>query len=248
MKIFSLNIGPFCFSPSIIPLMAALFFAAIFAGLGRWQIDRMMEKQLIEEQYSERQNAPAETLPRQIDDIEAWRFRNVRVRGAMSSDKQFLLDNQVRNKQAGYSVLTPLMTEDGRVILIDRGWVPLVDGMRERLPRADLPSAAEREHTIEGRFYAPFGDMVTLGDPQMQTRRWPIVIQTIDFAMLRGLLDAPVAPFVVRMSPSLPHGYLREWPQIAFSSAKHLGYAVQWFALSLVCLILLIALNTTRKQ
>lgn len=226
--------------------MGALFFAAVFAGLGRWQVDRMFEKQVIEEQYRERENAPAQTLPEQVDDIEKWRFRNVRVSGAVSSRKQFLLDNQVRNKQAGYSVLTPLMLEDGRVVLVDRGWVPLVDGMREQLPQVDIPS--DMEYTIDGRFYAPFGDMVTLGKPKLRTDRWPIVIPYIDFAMLRGLLGTPVAPFIIRMSPSNPHGYLREWPQIAFSAAKHLGYAVQWFALSLVCLILLVSLNTKRKN
>ena len=247
MKIISLNVGPFCFSFSIIPLMAALFFAAIFAGLGRWQVDRMFEKQAIEEQYRERGDEAVRALPERVDDIEAWRFRKVRINGTPFSGKQFLLDNQVRNKQAGYNVLTPMTLDDGRVILVDRGWVPLVGGTREQLPQIDI--SPETQYTIEGRFYAPFGDPVSLGDPQIKASRWPIVIPYMDFALMKNLLRTSVEPFAIRMSPSQsqPKGYLREWPSIAFSSTKHLGYAVQWFALSLTVLILLIALNTKRR-
>ena len=246
MKVFTVNLGPFQFAPSIVPLMAGVFFIAVFAGLGRWQVDRMLEKQEIEEQYRVRAAEPVQLLPGRIEAPEAWRFRMVRAEGMMLGGRQLLLDNQVRQRRAGYSVLTPMVLKDGRIVLIDRGWVPLVDGARERLP--DVAVAADEMRTVEGRFYLPFGKAVSLGEQPVETAGWPVVISHISFAVIEQVLGVPVEKFIIRMDPADPNGYLREWPVVTFTASKHLGYAVQWFALSLTVFILLIVLNTKRRR
>ena len=227
--------------------MVALFLISVFAGLGRWQIDRMFEKQEIEEQYQLRVRQDAQMLPSLIDDLESRRYQKVRVSGVWMAGKLFLLDNQVRDKRVGYNVLTPFMLDDERIILIDRGWVPLVDGKRDRLPNVEF-TTMDTAQVVEGQFYIPFNGNTSADKKWFATGAWPALILHIDFDVVEAMLGVAIERFIVRMSPTQKDGYFREWPVVSFSSDKHLGYAVQWFALSLTVLVLLIVLNTERRR
>jgi surfeit locus 1 family protein len=51
----------------------------------------------------------------------------------------------------------------------------------------------------------------------------------------------------VLLDPAAPNGYERVWrPAMQFGPERHLGYAIQWFALALVALIIFIALSLRR--
>lgn len=244
MKIIALKIGPFVFSPHILPFMAGLFLIALFTGLGRWQIDRMHESQSIEDQRLSNAQQPLQSLPKTMGEPQEWRYAPISVNGVWMSDQQFLLDNQVRNQKAGYSVLTPFRLDDGRTVLIDRGWVPLVDGARDNLPSVALTS--NNPQKISGHLYSPF-EATTINQKYFQARGWPAVISDMDFKFIGSLLGVTVEPFAVRMNADQEHGYLRQWPLPPFSPSKHLGYAVQWFALALALLVIMVALNTKRR-
>ena len=62
------------------------------------------------------------------------RFKRIAVAGSWDAAHQFLLDNRSHGGLPGYEVLTPLQLADGRVLLVDRGWVAFT-GSRARLPR-----------------------------------------------------------------------------------------------------------------
>ncbi|MEQ1883354.1 MAG: SURF1 family cytochrome oxidase biogenesis protein, partial [Burkholderiales bacterium] len=49
----------------------------------------------------------------------------------------------VQDGRAGYEVLTPLYLPDGRVALVDRGWLPS-SGYRDRLPDISIKAAGVR--------------------------------------------------------------------------------------------------------
>ena len=150
-----MNLGPYRFSPPILAILATLFLFAIFAGLGRWQLDRMHQKEQITAQHQQRQSEPQATaLPPLDADLESWRYRRVRLSGEWLGERQFLLDNQVLDRQVGFNVLTPLVLDDGRTVLVDRGWVAL--GLR----REDLPDVRLTTEigTLEGTVYVPFGE------------------------------------------------------------------------------------------
>ena len=55
-------------------------------------------------------------------------FQKIQINGIYSSNKQFLLDNKVHKRKAGYDVLTPMIVND-RVILVNRGWVDNNNGL-----------------------------------------------------------------------------------------------------------------------
>ena len=65
------------------------------------------------------------------------RFQRISLVGRLDPDHQFLLDNRSYQGRPGFEVLTPLQRPNGRIVLIDRGWVPF-SGLRERLPGVAL--------------------------------------------------------------------------------------------------------------
>ena len=240
-----MNFGPYRFSPPLLAFLLTILVSALFAGLGRWQLDRMYQKEQILEQYQQRQSAaPLTELPAAEQDLEKWRYRRVQLKGQLLPERQFLLDNQVLNGRVGFNVLTPMELDDGRTALLDRGWVAL------GTTRKDLPDIrlTTEMNSIAGTIYVPFGEPFALDSALAGEVGWPRIIQYLDFNVLSDLLGRSLLPMVIRLSPQQSGGYQRKWSVIPISPNKHLAYSVQWFALAVVPIILLLVLNIKRRK
>lgn len=73
------------------------------------------------------------------------------------------------------------------------------------------------------------------------------VVELLDVHLISQFLHKSVYPFIIRLNNHADNGYLREWPVVAMAPERHYGYALQWFAIALVILILFIALNLKKK-
>lgn len=176
---------------------------------------------------------------------ESWRYRHVKLTGRFDNARQFLLDNQVSRGQVGYDVLTALrLPEDQGRVLVDRGWVPL-GANREVLP--DVAVSADKI-SIQGAVYVPYAQGYSLGGMATGETGWPLRVQFIDFKQMGARLKAPLAVMVIRLDPEAPYGYRREWEVVPFGPARHLGYAVQWFALACALLAIYIFVNLNRAR
>jgi surfeit locus 1 family protein len=51
---------------------------------------------------------------------------------------------------------------------------------------------------------------------------------------------------LVLLDPGEPDGYVRDWSPPGFPPIRHIGYAVQWFALALTLFILWVVTNLRR--
>jgi surfeit locus 1 family protein len=51
---------------------------------------------------------------------------------------------------------------------------------------------------------------------------------------------------LLRLDPRSAHGYLREWDTVPFTPERHLAYALQWFGLSVVLLVIFVAAQLRR--
>jgi surfeit locus 1 family protein len=181
------------------------------------------------------------------------RFQRVAVAGRFDPEHQFLLDNRIENDQAGYEVLTPFELADGRVLLIDRGWVPFT-GYRSRLP--DIRLTAEDAVRLTGRVDLlpvgglAFGRMAPRGGPQ-----WPKVTSYPEMAQLASVLAAArpgvrLEPRILLLDPAAPHGYVRDWQPPGLSPARHMSYAAQWwfFAVTLIVIWAVLSAREPRAQ
>src|SRR5947207_2020195 len=137
--------------PPMLPTFATLVAVALFVTAGNWQRARMEAKESLRAQLDAASaNAPA-SLPPHVADWSAWRFRPVTATGAFDAGHQILIDNKVRAGSVGFDVVTPLRLTDGRIVLVDRGFVA-GGPSRQMLPNVAPPS--ERV-TVRGRVNVP---------------------------------------------------------------------------------------------
>ncbi|WPH19453.1 SURF1 family protein [Variovorax paradoxus] len=215
---------------------AALAFAGFFA-LGTWQVERRTWKLDLIARVEQRVHAPPSEAPGR----ERWpqvsaaadEYRRVRMAGRFLHDKETLVQASTR-LGAGFWVLTPLQAADGRIVLVNRGFVP--PEARERAARAATEPQGESSVTGLLRISEPKGGFLRRNDPAAD--RWfSRDVQVI--AAARGLHD--VAPYFVdaEAAPS-PPGAAPAWPAagltvIAFPNS-HLVYAITWYGLALMVL------------
>lgn len=231
------------FRPTLLPTLAAAVLMALFLALGVWQLNRAQEKQAMLRQHEDLSQRRAVQLRLPIADPAQWRHRRVTVTGRFDSDRQFLLDNRVSRGQVGYHVLTPLrLFASGGSVLVDRGWVPL-GSSREELPSVPV---TDREITVEGVVYVPYEEAYSLGRMDAGETAWPRRVQFLDFLQMGKRLGSELPEMTIRLDPAAPHGYRREWQIVPFTPQRHLGYAVQWFALAAAVLVLYIVVNLRR--
>jgi surfeit locus 1 family protein len=210
--------------------LALLAFAGLVA-LGNWQVARRAWKLDLIARVEDRVNAPPIAAPGPA----AWpavtaaqdEYRRVRATGVFLNNAETLVQ-AVTDLGSGFWVMTPLRTDQGFVVLVNRGFVP-----------ADRRAAGSRAAgeitgpvTVTGlmRMTEPKGGFLRANDPA--DGRW----YSRDVAAIgaaRGMAD--VAPYFVDADATpnpggLPVGGLTV---IAFPN-NHLVYAITWYALALM--------------
>lgn len=213
----------------------------VLIWLGTWQLDRAAQKRSMFERFGADIAAVdyavlASAAPEDV------RYRRVSARGRYDSSRQFLLEGMTRAGRPGLHVLTPLQLDDGRYLLVDRGWIPETR-TRETLP--DLP-VGEGERVVRGRvvgYYEP-GLRLSAAPGQGWPRR--VLYPTPD--QIGQALGGAVTPHLVWLDPDEPDGYAREWRPAEFGPARHIGYAVQWFALAVTLVLIYLVLRFRRRH
>ena len=215
---------------------SALFLILLFVVLSGWQISRGNFKASLHNaiQPANEENVTGITLP--LDDPVEWRHRNVRVYGHYLPEKQFLLDNQIRDQQVGYNVLTPFSVQASNAwVLVDRGWI--ARGVnRDELPL--IPVDGEAGY-ITASIYVPYGRPFSLGQiAEGEDVGWPRRIQYVDYTELGDRIGAELQPFTLRLDPQEKAGYRRDWAAHQLPANKHYAYAFQWFAMAIAVAVL----------
>lgn len=214
-----------------------LLVLPILCGLGFWQLDRAAEKRELQANYVQQQAQPPATLT--TDNIEDLPdYHRVLVPGTFDNDHTWLLDNKQREGRVGYEIVSTFVLEDGSQILVNRGW--LAGGNR----RADLPEITP----VNGRVTL-FAELASIHvhpllDAQNNTQSWPKIIMALDRKTMEQQLGEPLLPRYLRLDESSPGALFTGWQPINISADKHLGYAVQWFAMALAMAIWFIFINT----
>lgn len=217
---------------------------ALFVRLGFWQLDRAEQKQALLAQYAVGQRSQVEITPQNADSLS--RYQRVRVSGHFDAAHQILLDNMPSHTgRPGYRVLTPLQSSAGW-LLVDRGWLPL------GATRAILPdvSIGEAERNLTGTMDAlPRAGLQLAGPPVDSNAAWPRVLSFPLQSALERQLGHKLIPGVLLLDASQPDGYERVWEaHLGFKPERHIGYAVQWFALAGAAVIIFLVMGfRTRK-
>ena len=210
-----------------------LLLLLILVRLGFWQLEREQEKLTLQRVYEVRQQSEAVNLE-SLDPGEDLQYMPVVMSGVYDNDHNFLLDNKIYEGQAGFEVLTPFHTEQGERVIVNRGWIAQ-NAYRDILPDIE---AVDDQIELRGAVYVPLGEQFMLGE-ETPGQGWPRIIQSLDMQNMASALNQhALFPYTVRLDAFSPGVYLRNWPVITTTPEKHRGYAIQWFTMASVLLIL----------
>jgi cytochrome oxidase assembly protein ShyY1 len=160
--------------------------------------------------------------------------KRVALRGVFRPELTVLLDNKIRNHRVGYEVVTPLRLEDATYVLVDRGWFER--GAKE-------PPAPEGRVRIEGVALERLPRALRLGEDSKSRIRQNLEIA--GFARETGLA---LHPFVVEQHSDSGDGLLREWPPPDLGVDMHRSYALQWYSLAALALLILVVLSFRKNE
>jgi surfeit locus 1 family protein len=226
------------FRPGLWPTLAVLALLPLLLWLGWWQLDRADQKQSLLASFAAGDQT-ATALSGGLDTHS--RYTRVRSEGRFLTDRQILIDNMTREGKAGYFVLTPLVTESGAV-LVNRGWIPKTFG------KGALPDVAVggNPRSVTGRMdHLPRAGLALAAEPLPQ--EWPMVMQFPTLEEIARETGLDLVPGMILLDDDQPDGYARQWKPMEIGPERHLGYAVQWFALALTLVIIWIVVNLRKR-
>lgn len=215
-----------------------LLLLPLLVSLGFWQLDRADEKAQLQALFDERQASPPISigLLNEGDDL---RYQPVKLTGEFVNGKSLFLDNRIYRGKFGYEVVTPFKVSNSNMtVLVNRGWVK-GDISRRSLPSVDAIDAGVE---IVAQVYVPQGEMLVL--EKLTVTGWPKVMQSLNIEALASGFDTTLFPFSVRLSENSVGFLASNWSVVNLRPDKHVGYAFQWFAMSITLLIIGFLTNT----
>ena len=226
--------------PRWLPPLAAIIGVALTAAAGNWQLDRAHEKERAQEAYDQGASDAPVRLTAVSVHAEDLRLRRVEAEGKFILKDAVLLDNKTRNGVAGYEVIMPLRIGASSMhVLVNRGWIA-AGPERARLPVIITPEAVV---SVTGVAIVP-GRFLELAKVDDSGPVW----QNLTIGRFVARTGLQVLPVVVQQRNDADDGLLRAWERPDFGSAKHYGYAVQWFSFCGLIIFLCVFFHVKRSR
>ena len=240
----AIRIGSRIFAPRLFTTLLTVVLIALLISLGRWQLRRADEKRVLFDSFAAGTDA---TQPVDLQTPPVKRYQHIEASGRYDQDRQVLIDNMVNAERAGYFVITPFALTGGGWVLVNRGWVPLGSS---RAARPTIPVAGDTR-LVHGRADHMPSPGITMGTKAALSPPYPVVASfpsRLEIGRLLGESSWTQATDLVLLDPGEPDGYVRTWVAPGFPPMRHVGYAVQWFALALTLAVIYVVTNLRRSR
>ena len=200
----------------------------LLIGLGVWQLERLQWKDaLIAERETGSRAAPIE-LPAGGAELGGLDFRHAHATGSFDHAREMLLAARSMNGNPGYHVVTPFKLDDGRTLLVDRGWIPLDRKDPATRAAGQIAGAAE----IDGLIRLPRAQHWLEPDNEPAKAIWYWVDLPAMGAAAGVEADRLAPVYLEAGSAPNPGGFPIGGQSRIELSNDHLQYALTWFALA----------------
>lgn len=225
-------LNPFTSRRWILIHIFAAVIVIVCLALALWQLDRLQSRKADNERLlAQTRLAPAdleEAFGPQSDDdgLDAAVYRNLETTGSYDLSEEVLLRSRSLEDRPGHHLLTPLMTDTGTALIVDRGWVPLSveePGTQQTAPPDGSVEVAGLLLQSEDKGFLGLSDPPP-GHVDSLSR--------VDLDRLEEQMPYPVFPLYLRLQDQQPanSGELPEpAPVPEPDDGPHLSYALQWF-------------------
>lgn len=226
--------------PPLIPSLITLAFVVLMTNLGFWQLNRAQEKEQLLVLLADDRITEVES---KIQLKELPQYANIEIKGHFLQAPQLLLDNQINNQVVGYHVFTPFEIDSlNTTIMVNRGWIAK-DGFDPEQLALDstltkifgklnhLPQVGIQLGEIQLDLQKPF-QIMTYFDKQK--------VPAFLHEKLCTQLNCIISRNILWLQADQSQGFKRDWKPIIMPPSKHFGYAVQWFSMTAVLILLFI--------
>ncbi|MFI5795668.1 SURF1 family protein [Streptomyces sp. NPDC051677] len=216
----------------VILTLVALLLIPTMIRLGFWQMHRYDERtarnQLVSDALGadpvpvEQLTAPGHTVTR------SERYRSVTATGTFDTAHEVVVRRRVNaDETVGFHVLTPLVLTDGKVLMVNRGWIPADGPSQTVFPKVPAPPSGRT--TVIGRLMpdettaaSGIKNLKGLPDRQVMLINSEQQAQRLGAQVLGGYI-AQTAPEPKGDSPELVGAPGKE------DAALNYAYAIQWW-------------------
>jgi surfeit locus 1 family protein len=222
------------FRPLLWPTVFSLPMLLICLALGGWQVERLFWKQdLIAQRQAAVAAAPA-AVPKSLAEAREMEFHHVTDEGVFLNDKEIFLGATSEGGGQGYQILTPLQEQGGRVVFVNRGYIPAE--LRDPAKRA----AGQIDGTVhvQGLLRLPPAGKPNwfLPDNRPDLNYWFWV--DLPAMSAADKLDR-IAPFYIDADGTPNPG---GWPKGGVTRLalpnNHLQYVITWFSLAVALIVI----------
>lgn len=191
----------------------------LLLGLGTWQLQRKIEKEILIEALAESKKKKALNVDMiKIPSL----FEALYAEGRFIPGKTIFIQSKTHHGQNGVYILDVFETNKGKFLLIQRGW-----------SREEFAAPPTENLKVEGIARVPSAPGYFQPVNQSPTYFW------IDLKALSKDLALPLLPFyLVAKSSNDPRIYPTD--PIPLPSNNHLQYAITWYSLAFILLVMLL--------
>lgn len=233
---------------------------SLLLNLGFWQLRRAEEKQNLLAHYEVRRLSPPLTtsaLPslavqaKKLQDEQ--RFARIELAGQFDAKHAIVLLNKIHEHQLGFQIVMPFFVAGyPQPVLVNLGWVPHPAQFQSKknphyYDELPLIPKLKGDYTIQAYVDYPQAG-VTVGPAIAGEVTWPLAMTHLDFTEFELAYHRPIAHFILLLDENEKIGFIRTWHPVTISPARHVGYAVQWFALSLTLIAIPLVLRLRRYR
>ena len=219
--------------PDTIPLIFIFAANVLLFSLCFWQVERMAWKNQVLAQIQANRGMDAlGTLPTRLEGIE---YRNVMLTGTFLNDKMFHMVGRPQGEGPGFYVVTPFrLDDDGRVILINRGFAP--EG------KEGAPIGLQ---TVQGVIRPNRPHRTFMPDNRADKNVWFYE----DIEAMSAITGEKLLPLLVEQVGEAKKG---EYPAPSNGEITlrndHLNYAITWFLLGIIGLFMFAAYHRISEK
>ncbi len=224
-------------TPALIRLtVAAVIGFAFLIALGNWQLQRLEWKERIIDRIETRTERSPVSLERAIELSKQWgdpNYLRVEAKGRFHNDRERHYYTISQDGRPGWRVIAPLETASGRIILVDRGYVP----EDRKDPSTRVSGQFQDVVTVTGLLRTSEEPNLFSPANNEEANQW----FTRDLSTMAGSMfpsgTVEVFPFFLEADAGeVPGGWPKGGQTRLELPNKHLQYAVTWFLLA-ACLL-----------
>ena len=240
------NFRIFGLRPTLWPTVFTIPALIIILSLGFWQLARLQEKQALIALFEARISVAAETPPAADRAGAEIEFQRVIAAGQFLPENEILILGRPFDGNTGFHIIVPLKLGDGRVVMVNRGWIPEKFAKIDRRPEIAKTPVGPVEVNGLIRLVREKGRFVPDNEPARDM--WFRVVPAEIAAAAK--ISAQVLPYYIdQLRPSDDN---RQLPIGATTTVSvrndHLQYAITWFSFAISLAVIYVLYHRRREK